>query len=77
MTIMALKHDIVKKSVSIHISTSLSLYLSDVEHHNHLLLGPNVPTGDLHGISPFLASQQVPANDLLWACACSPHLRLP
>jgi len=51
----------VKKGVFIHISTSP--FSSDVGCHNHPLLGPSVPAGDPHGITPFLASQQVPAGN--------------
>jgi hypothetical protein len=45
----------------IHISTSS--FLDDVGCHNHPLLGPSVPADDRHGITPFLASEQVPASD--------------
>jgi len=31
--------------------------------HNHPLLGPSVPAGDPHRITPLLTSQQVPASD--------------
>jgi hypothetical protein len=52
--------------------------------HNHPFLGLNVPTGDPHGISLFLVSQQVPASNLHglvhvppisgWAMALIPFL---
>jgi len=34
-----------------------------VGRHNHPPFGPSVLAGDPHGITPFLASQQVPAGD--------------
>jgi hypothetical protein len=49
------------KSAFIHISTSP--FTGDVRCHNHPLLGPSVPTGDPHEITPFLASQQVPVGN--------------
>jgi hypothetical protein len=64
MAIIALKRVVVIKGVSIHISTFSSPYPSDIRRHNHPLLGPSVPAGDPHGISPFLASQRAPASDL-------------
>jgi len=48
--------------VFIHISTFP--FPGDVGRHNHPLLGPSVPAGDPHGITQFLASQQVPTGDL-------------
>jgi hypothetical protein len=53
----------VKNDANIHISTYPFSYLSDVEHHNHLLLGHSVSTGNPHEIIPFLVSQRVPADD--------------
>jgi hypothetical protein len=40
-----------------------SSFTDDVGRHNHPLLGPSVPAGDLHGITPLLASQKVPTDD--------------
>jgi hypothetical protein len=40
-----------------------SPFPGDVGRHNHPLLGPSVPASDPHGITQFLAAQQVPAND--------------
>jgi hypothetical protein len=57
MTIIALKHVVAIKGVSIHISISPTLYLGDVGRHNHPLLGLSVPSGDPQEISPFLAFQ--------------------
>ena len=64
MTITVLKYVVVIKGESIHISTSPFSYLGDVGRHNHPFLGPSVPAGNPHGISPFLASQRMPASDL-------------
>jgi hypothetical protein len=63
MVITALKHVYFIKDAFIHISTSL--FPSDVGRHNHPLLEPSVLAGDPHGITPFLASQRVPAGNPL------------
>jgi hypothetical protein len=76
MTIMTLKRIVAIKDVSIHISTFPSPYPGNVGHHNHHLSGPSVLVGEPYGISPFLASQRVPASDPSLACAHSPHLKL-
>jgi hypothetical protein len=60
---MALKRIVAMKCISIHILAFSSLYLSDVRHHNHPLLRPNVFASNSNGISPFFASQRVPASD--------------
>ena len=64
INITTLKCVVVIKDVSIHRSTSSSSYLNNVKRHNNPFLGPNVPAGDPYGISPFLASQRVPAIGL-------------
>lgn len=51
----------VKKGVFIQINTSI--FLNDVEHYNHPLLGPSNLVDDCCAITPFLTSQQVPAGD--------------
>jgi hypothetical protein len=60
---MTFKTRCVKNDVNIHISTSSFPYLDDMGRHKHLLLGLDVPTGDPHGITPFLASQRVPVGN--------------
>lgn len=52
-----------KKGANIHISTYSFSYLGHVGRHNHLLLGLRISTGDIHEITPFLASQRVPASN--------------
>jgi hypothetical protein len=57
------KKSCIKEGANIHISTYPFPYPSDVRRYNHPLLGPSIPAGDPHGITPFLASQLVPASD--------------
>jgi hypothetical protein len=47
-----------------------------VRRHNHPVLGPSVPAGDSYGITPFLASQQVPVSDPHGLVHAPPYLRL-
>jgi hypothetical protein len=73
MTITALKRVVVIKGVSIHISTSPSLYPSDVGRHNHPLLGPNIPASGLMGLAhSWHPSQRVFASDLHGLVHASP-----
>jgi hypothetical protein len=65
MTITALKRVVIIKGVSIHITTSSSPYPGDVGGHNHPLLGPSVPAGDLIGLAhSWHLSQQASTSDL-------------
>ena len=65
MTITALKCVVVIKGVSIHISTSPSLYPGYVGRHNHPILRPSVLAGGLMGLAHFWhPSQRVSASDL-------------
>jgi hypothetical protein len=77
MTITALKHVVVIKDVSIHISTSPSPYPGDVGHHNHPLLGPSVPAGGLVGLAhSWHSSQRASASDLHGFVQAPPYLKL-